>query len=69
MLQVRETDSETVKNAGKGIRKAFKSVETVSLPNPGRGVTMKSVSNNVTFNGRVAKINCFKTVGFLITVL
>ena len=64
MLQVKETASETVKKAGKGIQKSFKSVETKSLPNPGRGVTGKSESDNVTFNGKVAKKNRFKTKGF-----
>ena len=44
-----------MKAAGKGIQKAFKSIETVALPNPGHGVTKQSVSDDVTFEGNVAK--------------
>ena len=43
MLQIATTKSLTVKKAGEGITKAFKSVDTVALPHPGKGVSRKSV--------------------------
>ena len=34
------------------MRNSFKSIETVSLPNPGRGVTGKSEKDNVALGGK-----------------
>ena len=52
LFQLEETTSDSVKAAGRGIQKSFKSVDTEALPNPGRGVTGKSESNKVTLGGK-----------------
>ena len=56
-MQLAGTTSKTVRAAGNGMQKAFRSIETVALPHPGRGVAGKSEKNNVSLGSK--QIVCF----------